>query len=227
MKAQLSVGKKLGFTLVEMLAVILIVTIMIIGVVPGYQDMIRNTQATTMADRLAQSLRLAQSEAIKRGVPVTVCPISASFDPATAFDTNEDLATSEQWPCVDTSTWSAWKVFVDPNFDAVEDYTDGSPIILYVKNEIAGSITANVSGSLTYDPMGFANINPSSTRSGWTWSSSFGSGEWSWSYGYSSEYSGAYYRAFTVTPDGCTGNHGRLVEINQTGLVTTNSATCP
>ncbi len=225
---QLNAGKQLGFTIIELLAMLLIITIMLIGVVPGYQDMIRNTQATSMADRLVQSLRLAQSEAIKRGVPVTVCPISASFDPATAFEVDEDLAASEQWPCQNTSTWSAWKVFVDPQFNSTENYTGGtSPIIMYVRNEVAGSITANISGPITYDPLGFANINPATTRSGWTWSSSYSSGEWAWTNTYSSSYAGTYYRAFTVTPDGCTGDNGRLIEINQTGAITTSSANCP
>lgn len=221
MKIQLNVGKQFGFTIVEMLALIVMLTILVTGVVPGYQDLVRNTQATTITDRLAESFRIAQSEAIKRGVPVTVCPISGDFNPTGDFDEG-----TEQWPCVDTNNWNAWKVFADPNFDGAENFDDGWPIILYVKNDIQDSITSNIAARITYDPMGFANINPTDTRSGWSWSGSYSSGEWGWSYGYSSDYSGAYYRAFTVTPDGCTGNNGRLLEITQTGTIKITNTTC-
>ncbi len=117
---------------------------------------------------------------------------------------------------------------MDPNFNATEVFTDGWPIIQYVGGDIpTDSVTSNVSGHITYDPMGFANLNPQVTRAGWTWSSTLSSGDWVWSYTYGSAYNGTYSdRIFTIEPAGCTGNNARLVEVTQNGVITISNADC-
>ena len=223
MLKQPPVGRKqLGFSIVEIMTVVIIISLLITAGLPGYENFVRNNQAFIIASRLESSLRLAQGEAIKRGLPVTVCPIS-KFNPTAA--PNED---SEQYPCESSTTWDAWKVFADPNFNATEDFSNGWPIVQYVGGDIPpGTVTSNMSGPITYDPMGFANLNPSTTRAGWTWSSAFDSGEWQWSYTYDSEYAGAYGdRLFTIVPDGCTGNNARLVTISQNGVIAISNTDC-
>lgn len=223
MQLQPHVGNlKRAFSIVEMMTVVIILSLLITAAIPGYENFVRNNQAFILASRLESSLRLAQGEAIKQGVPVTVCPISASFNPTTDF--NHSI---EQWPCQSTNTWTAWKVFSDPNFNFIEDFSNGWPIIEYVGGDIPnGSITSNISGPITFDPMGFANINPAATRGGWTWASSFSSGEWNWSYNYTSAYAGTYYRVFTIVPNGCTGQNARALEITQNGVITVSNVDC-
>ncbi len=222
MQLQPRVGKSRAFTVIELMTVLVIMSLLITAAVPGYEDFVRNNQANIIASRLEASLRLAQGAAIKNGIPVTVCPISASFNPTVAF--NESI---EQWPCQSITTWDAWKVFTDPDFNAMEDFSNGWPIIEYVGGDIpSGTITTNVAGPITFDPMGFANINPSATRSGWSWSDSYSSGEWQWSYTYGSTYSGTYSRAFTIVPDGCTGQNAREVDITQNGVITITNIDC-
>jgi len=218
-----SVGRKndFGFTIVEIMTVVVISALLLTIAIPGYENFMRNNQSSVLASRLASSLNLARAEAIKRGVPVTVCPISSSFNPTSAF--NES---TEQWPCQATNTWNAWKVFTDAKFNAVEDFSDGWPIVQYVGNNPPGALTSNVSGPITFDPMGFTNINPGASRSGWTWSSSYSSGEWQWSYAYNSTYAGSYSRVFTITPAGCTGNNARSVIITQNGVISITNADC-
>ncbi len=227
MQLQHFVGKYkiLAFTIVEMMVVVAIVALLITAAIPSYENLLRNTQSMTIASNLAASLRLAKSEAIKRGLPVTVCPISNSFTVSVAF--NEAV---EQWPCITNSTdWTAWKVMIDPQNNRVEDSSDGNwPVLQYVGDNPLATITTNVVGRITFDPMGFANVLPASTtRTGWTWASSYSGGEWSWSYTLTgAEYTGAYSRTFTITPAGCTGNNARTVVVNQNGVITVSTAAC-
>lgn len=225
MQVQPFVGRKrnLAFTVVELMTVIVIMSILITAAIPGFENFMRNNQAFIIATRLESSLQRAQAEAISRGIPVTVCPIGSNFNPTTAFN-----QASEQYPCLNTTTWDAWKVFIDPNFSGVENFSDGWPIILYVGGDFPeGTVTSNVSGRITFDPMGFANLNPSTTRAGWTWSSSYSSGDWAWSYAYSSPYNGSYTdRLFTIVPEGCSGNNARIVEVTQNGVITTANIDC-
>lgn len=223
MKLQPNAGNhlKYGFTIIELMAVIAIVALLVTAVLPGYQNFVRNNQAFIMASRLESSLRLAQAEAIKRGIPVTVCPISESINLATSFSNS-----TEEYHCLDTTTWNALKVFTDPGMNATEDFSDGWPIIKYFGDVQPGTITSNISGPITFDPMGFANINPSATRSGWTWSNSYTSGEWQWRYSYGTAYTGSYERIFMITPTGCTGQNARLVTITQNGVITIVNTNC-
>lgn len=223
MQQQPLVGKSLGrgFSIIELMTVIIIIGLLITAALPGYQNFVRNNQAFILASRIESALRLAQGEAIKRGIPVTVCPISSSVNQATSFSSS-----TEQYPCLNTTTWDAWKVFADPDMNAAEDFSDGWPVIKYFGDVPPGSITSNVAAPITFDPMGFANVNPNVTRSGWTWSSSYSSGEWQWSYSYGSAYAGNYERVFTVVPTGCTGQNARLVTVTQNGVITIVNSAC-
>lgn len=224
MQQQLPAGNEIkrGFTVIEIMTVVIIVSLLITAAIPGYENFVRNNQAFVLASRLEASLRLAQGEAIRLGIPVTVCPIT-NFDPTGAF-----VQDTEQYPCDSGTTWNAWKVFQDPNFDATEDFSNGWPIIQYVGGDVpTGSITTNIAGPITFDPMGFANLNVGTTRAGWTWSSAFTSGEWQWSYAYNSAYTGSYTdRLFTVVPEGCTGNNARIVDVSQNGVITVSIVDC-
>jgi len=213
--------KQLGFTIVEIMTVVIISALLLTIAIPGYENIMRNNEAYVLASRLSSSLNLARAEAIKKGIPVTVCPISSTFNATSPF--NE---TTEQWPCQGITAWDAWKVFDDPNFSAVENFSNGWPIIQYVGNNPAGTMTSNISGPITFDPMGFTNLNPSASRSGWTWSSSYSSGEWQWSYAYNSAYTGSYSRVFTIAPAGCTGNNALSVTVSQNGVISTTNTGC-
>lgn len=223
MKLQLSVGKikNYGFTVVEIMLVVAIIALLMTAAVPSLESMLRNNQSMSIASKLVASLRLAKAEAIKRGIPVTVCPINPAFTVSAAF--NEAV---EQWPCQNSTNWTAWKVMTDPGFNATENFSDGWPVLQYVGNNPTGTISSNLAGPITFDPMGFANIQPATTRSGWTWSSSYSSGEWQWSNSYVSAYGGTYYRVFTVTPAGCTGKNARAIEVTQNGVITISNVAC-
>jgi type IV fimbrial biogenesis protein FimT len=61
-----------GFTLLELIVAISIAGILMAMAIPSFKDMIRNSRLTTYANEMVTSLNLARSEAVKRGVSVSV-----------------------------------------------------------------------------------------------------------------------------------------------------------
>ena len=69
-----------GFTIAEMMLVVLIIGILSALAVPSMRSMIRSQQLKTAAFDIFASLTLARSEAIKRNVPVTITPDGGAAD---------------------------------------------------------------------------------------------------------------------------------------------------
>ena len=86
--------KNSGFTLLELMIVIAIAGVLMAIAVPSFKDMMRNTRLTTYANQFVTSLNIARSEAIKRGVPVTVRKLSG-------------VGSATYW------STAGWEVFVD------------------------------------------------------------------------------------------------------------------
>lgn len=63
-----------GFTLLELMAVLAIVSILAGLAIPGMQTLISNGKLTAKHNALADAIQLARSEAILRGSPVRLCP---------------------------------------------------------------------------------------------------------------------------------------------------------
>ncbi len=91
-----------GFTLIELLVTIAIAAIVAMFAVPNFTSSIRNSRTTTYANEFLTALNLARSEAIKRGVQVTM---------------RRKGSTPGQWE-------AGWDVFVDS--DANETFNDDS-----------------------------------------------------------------------------------------------------
>lgn len=67
-----------GLTLIELLVVIALVAVITAIGIPSYQSVLRFNRTAAEANALVGDLSLARSEAIKRGVNVTLCPATAS-----------------------------------------------------------------------------------------------------------------------------------------------------
>jgi type IV fimbrial biogenesis protein FimT len=94
-----------GFTLVELLVTLTILTILMLIGVPAMQGFLQSRQATAQADTVASSLKFARSEAIKHGQRVVMCRTTSADSVTPACDN-----TSADWA-------SGWLVFVDANND--------------------------------------------------------------------------------------------------------------
>lgn len=63
-----------GFTLVELLVTIAVAGILLAIAVPNFRTFLQDSRAISQANLLVQALNVARSEAIKRDVPIDVCP---------------------------------------------------------------------------------------------------------------------------------------------------------
>lgn len=104
------VSDQFGFSLVELMVTVALAVIVGMLTVPSFWEMIRNNQIATQTNLLVSSLNYARSEAISRGVPVSVCG-------------SEDGNT-----CSASNNWNAgWIVFTDNNQAGA---VDGSDVVL-------------------------------------------------------------------------------------------------
>jgi len=101
----LNMDKEPGFTLVELLITIVVVSILLAAGVPAFQSFIKNNRVTGQANDLVSAIQLARNEALKRGVITVVC------------------ASNDQKSCTkDKNTWAdGWIVFSDPNRNITPD----------------------------------------------------------------------------------------------------------
>jgi type IV fimbrial biogenesis protein FimT len=127
-----------GFTLIELMVVLLIASILLGVAIPSFVDMsVRNRLVTTSND-FVSTINLARSESIRRSATVTVC---GSDDGANC----------------DADAWSSgWIVFADVNGDGVKDPADtivraheglGNGYTLNADPAFASSITYGADGS--------------------------------------------------------------------------------
>ena len=67
-----------GFTLLELMVVLIIVAIVLTFAVPSFRTLILNQRINGLTDNLFNSLSYARSLALSNDEPVTVCPYSAA-----------------------------------------------------------------------------------------------------------------------------------------------------
>jgi len=97
------VANSLGFTLIELMVTISIAAILLSMAIPSFVSTIQSNNLTTHTNELISALNLARSEAIKRGVQVT---LARKSDTATVWE-------------------AGWDVFVDKDGD--ESFADADP----------------------------------------------------------------------------------------------------
>jgi len=139
-----------GFTLIELMIVIVVVAIFVTLGVPNFQNLISDNRLSTQANRLVSSLQLARSEALKLRTPVTVCRSTNG----TACET-----TSGNWE-------PGWLVFVD---GGVLGTVDGTDNIIKTVGQLAAGNTLRGSGSgvnlfISYEPTGLQNTGSGEFR---------------------------------------------------------------
>lgn len=133
--------RQAGMTAVELLFTMAIAGIVLALAVPNFRDFIQNNRAAEEANALVGALALARSEAVTRGVPVTVC---SSADGAT---------------CADDTDWTTgWIVFTDVNapLGDVDDAADPPDTVLRALPALReGSELTGDATFVSYAPSGF------------------------------------------------------------------------
>lgn len=92
-----------GFTLIEVLVVMTISAILLAVGVPMFQGTIASMRASEGANSLVASLELARSEAIRRGIPVTLCRVTAG-DATACSSAASGAFVGDDW----AAGWMVW-----------------------------------------------------------------------------------------------------------------------
>jgi type IV fimbrial biogenesis protein FimT len=127
-----------GVTLVELLVTLSIAAVVLTLAVPNFRDFLLNSRLTTQTNELSLALASAKSEAVKRGVRVTVC--------SRASDTS----------CADSTTWdNGWLVFVDNDGDGT---VNGADVVLQIGSPLTGGNTLRSTRKfVTFQNTGFSS----------------------------------------------------------------------
>lgn len=127
-----------GFTLIELVIVLTIVSITLSIGVPSFQGFIKSSRVAGLTNQFVTSVNYARSEAVKRGSRVTVCK------------------SANQSTCTAGGDWDqGWMVFVDTaNFGV----WDAGEEIVRVQEDFEGATTlkvvSGVGSALSFLPRG-------------------------------------------------------------------------
>lgn len=127
--------KEHGFTLIELLVTLTIVGILASIAAPSFSGMIKNNRMSTQYNELLASLSLARSEAVKRGISVTVCK------------SGNGSSCGGSWH-------SGWLSFIDIDRDGTVD--SGEEIVRVHSALSVGNTLAFAKNRVTYDSDGLA-----------------------------------------------------------------------
>jgi type IV fimbrial biogenesis protein FimT len=103
-------AKSAGFTLIELMFVIVLAAILLSLGLPSFRDFVRSSRMTAVANDMVADYNLARSEAVKRRVPVTLCQSPDG-------ETCEDTAGTD---------FKGWIVFIDDADPLSQDLEDGN-----------------------------------------------------------------------------------------------------
>ncbi len=131
-----------GFSLLELMTVLIIAGVLLGIGVPAMGDFWRNARITGAANDVMVALHMARSEAIKRRQPVTLCTSAA---PQVANPT-----------CAASAQLLGWITFVDTNQSGQRDAGEA---LLLQHEPLPGAVTGRASANplrITYLDNGFA-----------------------------------------------------------------------
>lgn len=145
-------GQELAFTLLELLVLVAVLAVAAALASPAYEYIIVNTRMMTQIHDFDAALNLARSEAVKRGLPVTMCP-SASLVPASA------TCSGQQWEV-------GWIMFVNKDVDNPPQFDIGSEDILHTSGgPLVTGYTLRASGDICTTSPCYVTMWPKGTIS--------------------------------------------------------------
>jgi type IV fimbrial biogenesis protein FimT len=123
--------KHSGFTLVELLTTVAILSVVLGLGIPSLQHFLATNRAASQTNQLVGTLALSRSEAIKRGQRITLCQ------------------TSSKQECESTGNWSrGWMLFIDENKNKTVDEDEQ---MLYSGDFLSGGTQVTFNGAFGID----------------------------------------------------------------------------
>lgn len=126
-----------GFTLIELIIAMLIISILMAYALPNYRNFKQNQTMTQELNRLSATINFARSQSIIAGEHIILC------------------ATQSFTACDGDSQWhKGWMVFTDKNQDKVFNNND---MMILNENNMSGQLTAMASThrpTIRFDRMG-------------------------------------------------------------------------
>jgi type IV fimbrial biogenesis protein FimT len=142
-----------GFTLIEIMTVLVVATVLITIAVPNIGSFIQNNRMVTQTNDLLADLNFARSETIKRSTSVTICK---SSNPTASSPTCSTAG----------NDWAIGRIiFIDPNSNGA---ADGGEIILRAREPLDGGNTlragANLINFLIFTRSGITTLTAAAAR---------------------------------------------------------------
>ena len=120
-----------GFTLMELMVTLAVAAVILSIGAPSFTEFRRNNRLTGVGNELLGAMQTARTEAIKRQVPVAVCP---SDNPGDAGAT------------CSAGAFTGWIVFVDPDNNCVRDAANPLEVVLRVGATIDPAVNVRSNG---------------------------------------------------------------------------------
>lgn len=139
--------KPRGFTLLELMVVLIVAAIILTLAVPNFRTLMMNSRLSNAVSNLSGALNYARNTALSQNAPIGMCPVSP---PAAA---GQAPGTTCQSSFGSSTTGSAWMVFSG---------SSGTPTPLATYTVPASdqiAITSTASATITFSGHGLANTN--------------------------------------------------------------------
>ncbi len=118
-----------GFTLIELMVTMIVAVIVLTVGIPAFSAFVKNNRLVTVTNALIGAMNLARSEAIKRGIRVTLCK------------------SGDGSGCSVIGNWEqGWIVFTDPNDNAT--YDNATETLLLAHESISNNVTMTGNGNV-------------------------------------------------------------------------------
>ena len=124
-----------GFTIIELMVTIAVLSVLLGIGVPAFQNMIRNNRIATQANAVVTALNYARGETATRGVPVSICAVRAGTQDSTTPVCDGNAA---GWA-------NGWVIFTDRSGDP--GVIDGSDVVLQTGSGPTGGFALETTAS--------------------------------------------------------------------------------
>lgn len=142
MNRRIYVVRHYGFTIIELMVVLVVMGLLITVGVPSFRTLMADNQINNSAQEILYAIQLARAEAVKRNQMVSLCP------------------SSDQTNCTGNGNWHVgWIIFLDASGNGVRD---NSEEIIRVQNALDTMVTMTGPTAIQFATGGY--LEPAATK---------------------------------------------------------------